>query len=273
MLASTFLAPCNCKPMPVDPDFGLTVADYAQHRSDFPAELFKRLTAHGFGLPGQRLLDLGTGTGALARVFQQAGCQVTGLDPSAEMLGGARQLSAAAGLKIEWLQASAEQTGLREQSFDLVSAGQCWHWFDAPSAAREITRVLKPEGRLMIAQFDWLPIAGNLVAAVEELILRYSPSWHLGGGTGLYPERFVQLGEAGFVDIESFSFDVQVPYSHEAWRGRIRASAGIGGSLRPAEVERFDAEHQALLREHFPQDPLAVPHRVFAMLARPPRMD
>lgn len=257
--------------MPVEPDFGLTVADYAQHRADFPTELFARLAKRGFGRAGQRLLDLGTGTGALARVFQQAGCQVTGLDPSAQMLLGARQLAGASGPAIHWIQASAEQTGLRDQSYDLVSAGQCWHWFDAHAAAREIARVLRPEGHLLIAQFDWLPIAGNLVAAVEDLILRYSPNWHLGGGTGLYPERFVQLGEAGFENIESFSFDVQVPYSHEAWRGRIRASAGVGGSLPPAEVVRFDAEHQELLQEHFPHDPLAIPHRVFAILARPPR--
>lgn len=258
--------------MPVEPDFGLTVADYAQHRADFPAELFTRLAARGFGHPGQRLLDLGTGTGALARVFQKAGCQVTGLDPSAQMLLGARQLADASQPAINWLQASAEQTGLRDQSFDLVSAGQCWHWFGAQAAAGEIARVLKPDGRLLIAQFDWLPLAGNLVAVVEELILRYSPDWHLGGGTGLYPERFVQLGEAGYQDIESFSFDVQVPYSHAAWRGRIRASAGVGGSLPPAEVARFDAEHRELLQEGFPQDPLAVPHRVFAILARPPRV-
>jgi SAM-dependent methyltransferase len=257
--------------MPVDPDFGLTVADYAQHRADYPGELFERLAALGFGHAGQRLLDLGTGTGALARVFAQADCQVTGLDPSAQMLQGARQLSGTAGQHISWLQGRAEQTGLRSQSFDLVSAGQSWHWFDADRAAREVARVLKPDGRLLIAQFDWLPIAGNLVAAVEKLILRYSPNWHLGGGTGLYPERFVQLGEAGFVDIESFSFDVQVPYRHEAWRGRIRASAGVGGSLPAAEVARFDADHQELLRRDFPQDPLAVPHRVFAILARPPR--
>lgn len=256
--------------MAVDPDFGRTVADYAEHRSDFPPELFCRLTEREFAKPGQSLLDLGTGTGALARAFSRQGCAVTGLDPSQAMLDGAQELAKAQNLRAQWVCASAEDTGLPSGQFDLVTAGQCWHWFDAPAAAAEIARVLRPNGRLMIAQFDWLPLPGNLVAEVEAMILRYSPSWHLGGGTGLYPERFVQLGLAGYRDIESFSFDVEVAYRHEAWRGRIRASAGVGGSLPPDEVERFDQEHKELLQQRSPQDPLSIPHRVFVILARPP---
>jgi len=41
---------------------------------------------------------------------------------------------------------------------------------------------------------------------------------------------------AGFVDVETFSFDVHVPYTQEGWRGRIRASAGIGRQFPPEEV-------------------------------------
>lgn len=73
---------------------------------------------------------------------------------------------------------------------------------------------------------------------------------------------------AGFHDIETFSFGIQVPYSHEAWRGRIRASAGVAASLSPEQVLHFDAELQSLLQEHFPVDPLSVPHRVFAVISR-----
>ena len=71
---------------------------------------------------------------------------------------------------------------------------------------------------------------------------------------------------AGFRRLETFSFDLDVSYSHEAWRGRIRASAGVGASLSPEGVIVFDRELQALLAEKFPQEPLAVLHRIFAAL-------
>ncbi len=61
-----------------------------------------------------------------------------------------------------------------------------------------------------------------------------------------------------------------MPYTHEGWRGRIRASAGVGGSLPPADVTRFDAEHAALLAEHYPEDPLSIPHRVWTLVATKP---
>jgi hypothetical protein len=75
---------------------------------------------------------------------------------------------------------------------------------------------------------------------------------------------------AGFSRLETFSFDLDVPYSHEAWRGRIRASAGVGASLSPDGVAAFDGELQALLAEKFPQEPLAVLHRVFAAIGKAP---
>ena len=87
---------------------------------------------------------------------------------------------------------------------------------------------------------------------------------------GLYPQWLRDLGEAGFTDIQSFSFDVDVPYSSEAWRGRIRASAGVGASLSPAQVEKFDAELRQLLEERFQASDktiLKVPHPTFAVIA------
>lgn len=59
-------------------------------------------------------------------------------------------------------------------------------------------------------------------------------------------------------------------YTHEAWRGRIRASAGVAASLSPEKVTRFDAELEQLLRERFPTDPLAVHHRAFALVCQSP---
>ena len=72
---------------------------------------------------------------------------------------------------------------------------------------------------------------------------------------------------AGFTDIETFSFDRAVSYSHEAWRGRIRASAGVCGSLPAEAALDFDRELAALLDAEFPEEPQEVPHRAFALLA------
>jgi hypothetical protein len=65
-----------------------------------------------------------------------------------------------------------------------------------------------------------------------------------------------------------FSIDVPVPYSHEAWVGRVRASAPIAGTLEPDRVKRFSTELATTLAERFPEDPLSVPHRVWAAVGR-----
>lgn len=252
-------------------DFGPTADDYARHRAVFPDSLFERLIAFRVGLRGQTVVDLGTGTGALARGFARNGCRVIGVDPSAEMLERARWLDEQAGVAIEYQTGRAEETGLEGDSADVVSAGQCWHWFDGAHALRESERLLKPEGHLLIAHFDWLPLAGNLVEATERLIATHNPAWSFAGGTGIYPRWFRDLAEGGFRDLKSFTYDVDVPYMPEDWRGRIRASAGVGGTLPPDAVSRFDRDLRDLLEQQFPGRPLSVPHRVFGLVAKPPR--
>ena len=253
------------------PDFGLTAQDYAQHRAGFPESFFERLAALGIGNQGQHVLDLGTGTGTLARGFAKRGCKVMGLDPAEKLLAKAEALDASEGVSMEYRVGYAEDTGLPGQSFDVVTAGQCWHWFDRPRAAAEITRLLRPDGRLVIAHFDWIPLPGNIVRATEELIEPHNRKWDMGWGMGIHPQWLRDLGEAHYREIETFSYDINVPYTPEAWRGRIRASAGVGGTLSPEEVERFDAEHAVLLAQRYPGNRLEIPHRVFAVISRPPR--
>jgi SAM-dependent methyltransferase len=251
-------------------DFGRTAEDYARHRAGFPEELFERLAAQGIGRAGQRVLDLGSGTGSLARGFAHGGARVTALDISGDLLARARALAVEEGVEIETLRAPAEDSGLPDASFEAVTAGQCWHWFDRPRAAAEARRLLVPRGRLAICHFDWLPRPGNVVAATEALIEAHNPAWTFGGGDGRYPAWAADASGAGFGDIESFDFEIPVPYSHEDWRGRIRASAGVGGSLAPEAVADFDAALGALLAAEFPGGPLQIPHRCFAMIATAP---
>jgi SAM-dependent methyltransferase len=252
------------------PDFGLTASDYARHRAGFPPELLERLVERGLVAPGARVVDLGTGTGSLARLFALHGCQVTGVDLAGPLLEQARTLDREAGVEIDYRERPAESTGLPGGAYALVAAGQCWHWFDRLAAAREVARLLGPEGVALIAHFDWLPIPGNVVAATEEILLRHTPSWPFANRAGLYPEWLTDLQIAGFRSIETFSFDLDVPYSHEGWVGRVRASAPVAGTLDDEGVRHCSQELERMLRERFPEDRLAVPHRVWAVTARAP---
>jgi SAM-dependent methyltransferase len=251
-------------------DFGRTAADYAAHRAGFPGEFFGRLRPYGVGLAGQRVADTGTGTGNLARGFAAAGCAVTGLDIAPELLAEARQLDRAAGVRVRDLVASAERTGLAPGRWDVVSAGQCWHWFDRPRAAAEARRLLAPGGRLLICYFSYLALPGNVCAASEELVLARNPSWAMAGDTGIHPEYTIDVAQAGFTGIETFSFDVLVPYTHTAWRGRMRTCNGVGASLPDDQVARYDANLAAVLAERFGNEPMQVPHRAWALIARAP---
>jgi SAM-dependent methyltransferase len=258
-------------PSRLGPEFGRRADDYRRHRAGFPESLFERLAELGVGLLGQRIVDLGTGTGTLARGFAQRGCAVIGVDHDARMLAAARALDAERGLQVEYRAAAAEDTGLEARCADVVSAGQCWHWFDRAAAAREVARILRPDGILAIAYLDWIPRPGNVVEATERLVLRHCPGWRGAGGPFGYPWAG-ELEAAGFREPRSLAYDVDLTYTHEAWRGRVRTCNALGATLPDAAVEAFDAELAVLLAGEFPADPLEVPHRVFALVLRAPRV-
>jgi SAM-dependent methyltransferase len=247
-----------------------TAGDYAAFRAGFPAEFYERLAGYGIASGSgtqKRALDLGTGTGTLARALAVRGWRVTGLDISADMIGAARRLDAAAGVDVDYVVARSEATGLAAAAFDLVSAGTCWHWFDKPAAAREAYRLLASNGRLVVAAMEWQSRPGNVVSATSDLIHKHNPQWP-DDQLGFRFEWAEDLSAAGFTIIDRFVFDVTVPYTHEAWCGRIRASAGVSASLDRAAADAFDHEHAELLRARFPLEPLTVPHRILAIVAR-----
>jgi len=221
-------------------DFGKTAADYGKHRAGFPPKLFDRLAAIGIIRAGMRTLDLGTGTGTIARSLAQRGCESIGLDRSAPLMQEARRIDREGGVTVRYIEAVAEDTGFPEASFDLVLAGQCWFWFDRPRAALEARRIMKPGGHLVIAFFDWIPLPANVAEQTEKLIERHNPKWKLGGGIGMHPRCLADMASAGFRSLETFSFDLDVPLlargvarPHSRQRRRRRESlAGSRGGVR-----------------------------------------
>src|SRR5262249_30357747 len=144
-------------------NFGASANDYARFRAGFPDSFFDRLASYGLGASREYVVDLGTGTGTLARGFALRGCHVTGIDPDERLLEQARLLAEEVSVSIDYKTGTAENIPLADNCAELVTAGQCWHWFDGPKAAAEMARIIRPRGHVVIAYFSWLPLPGNVV--------------------------------------------------------------------------------------------------------------
>ena len=248
-------------------DWSLTSGDYAAHRPGPPARLYDMLALLGVGRPGQRLLDLGTGTGLVAREFARRGCNVSGTDIAPGQVDAAREQARAEGLAVDFQVAPAETCPYADASFDVVTASQCWLYFDVDSTIAEVRRVLKPGGVLVTTHFSWLALADPVASASEELVLRFNPAWKGAHWAGHIPS--VPPWSVGRAAVQAmFWFDEAVPFTRESWRGRMRACRGVGATLPPAEVAAFDLEHQAWLEQRVPLN-FQVLHRVDAHLFRP----
>lgn len=248
-------------------DWGKTSADYAEWRPDYPAEFYHRLMALGVGQAGQKILDLGTGVGFLARNFARQGCETAGVDISPEQIATAQQAAESEGLRIDFRVAPAEATGFPDTSFDAVTASQCWLYFDQQRAIAEVKRLLRPGGVLVTSHFCWLPRRDRIARASEELVLQFNPDWTAADWAGEIP-AIPRWAEGHFRLVDMFVFDAPVEFTRERWRGRFRACRGVGAALSPEEVARFDAAHSRLLENSAPEV-FEILHRVDCHILQP----
>lgn len=120
---------------------------------------FKQRLVAQVGLrPGERLLDVGCGTGTLTILLKQScpDADVVGLDGDPKTLAIARGKADKAGLSIEWREGMSWAPGVPDQSFDHVTSSLLLHHLDFDgkmTTLNAMRRVLKPGGTLHIA--DW----------------------------------------------------------------------------------------------------------------------
>src|ERR1700690_963606 len=131
-----------------------------------------KLVRHAGVRAGQRVLDVGCGTGVVAVTAARRGAQVTGLDLTPQLLERARENSRIASVTVDWHEGDAESLPFADAAFDVVLS-QFGHMF-APRpevAVAEMLRVLKPGGT--IAFSTWPP--EHYVGRSFLLIGRYMP--------------------------------------------------------------------------------------------------
>jgi SAM-dependent methyltransferase len=244
-----------------------TSQDYLRFRPGYPREFFTLLRHLGIGRPGQRILDLGAGTGALAIPFAQAGASVTAVDLSSGQIRAAQQSARRRNVKIVFLTAPAERTRLPNHSFDVISASMCWRYFDEGHMVKEVLRLLRPGGCLLICSLLWIPDIDEIGSKTDTLMRAYNPQVHWRDRTGDV-EVIPQWSVERFRLRSCHQFTTDIFFSRASWRGRIRASKWIGAGLPAEKAKAFDEEHKALLERVAPTR-FAIPHRIRLQVFEP----
>ncbi|MHB1571008.1 MAG: class I SAM-dependent methyltransferase [Solirubrobacteraceae bacterium] len=164
--------------------------------------------------PGQRILDVATGTGMVAAALARRGAHVTGIDQSEAMLAAARARHGAA---VEFVHGEAERLPFDDGTFDALTFTYLLRYVDDPAQTmRELARVVAPGGRIGMVEFG-LPPAGPLRAG-----------WRLHTRAGLpligrmVSGAWYEVGRFLGPSIEQFHSDL--PDLPALWRG-----AGIAG--------------------------------------------
>lgn len=226
-------------------DWGLASADYAKYRDIYPEEFYKRILDMGFCKKGQKALDLGTGTGVLPRNMYKYGAEFTGTDISENQIKYAEMLSG--DMNIRYIVSSAEKLDFPAKSFDVVTACQCFMYFDKKIILPKIHTFLKDNGHFLILFMAWLPYESEIAKKSEDLVLKYNPSWS-GGGMTRYAPQMPEGAEYLFAIENAVSYDIDVSFTRESWNGRMKACRGMDASLSAKEISEFEKEHLAYLK-------------------------
>ncbi|MBR4626359.1 MAG: class I SAM-dependent methyltransferase [Ruminococcus sp.] len=248
-------------------DWGRASDDYAKYRDIYPPLFFQKIAGRGLCVRGQKVLDLGTGTGVVPRLMYGFGADWTGADISEEQIAQARVLAEKEGKKIDFIVSSAEDIDFPDGTFDVITACQCFFYFDYDVVVPKLARLLKDGGRLVILFMAWVPADDAVAKASEELVLRYNPSW-TGGGYKRAPVFVPEIAGEYFDTEAREEYDLDVPFTRESWNGRMKACRGIGASLTPEKTAEWEKEHLKMLADIAPEEFEILHHAAYAVLRK-----
>ncbi len=189
---------------------------------------------------GERILDVATGTGMVAaELLARADCTVVGLDQSAEMLAGARARFAAVpdyAARVELIEGQAERLPFADATFDALTFTYLLRYVDDPPATlRELTRVLRPGGRIASLEFGVPP------RVIPRLAWRFYTTVGLPALGRLYSRDWAAVGRFLGPSISGFYARHPLPALVGYWREaglqdiRVRRMSLGGGVVMSAK--------------------------------------
>ena len=146
--------------------------NYIKFRPKYPQEVITFLKTNEILSQDCLIADIGSGTGILSELFLKNGYKVYGIEPNNEMRLAAENLLKNF-LNFTSINGSAESTGLKQESIDLIIAGQAFHWFDQEKARIEFLNILKPDGHVILIWNRRKKAGSKFLVDYENLLLTY----------------------------------------------------------------------------------------------------
>lgn len=152
--------------------FTSRVDNYVRYRPSYPHQVLDTLREECRLTRESVIADVGSGTGILSVLFLKNGNRVFGIEPNCEMREAAEQFLSA-DPNFNSIDGTAEATTLPAGSVDFVTAGQSFHWFDPLKARIEFSRILKPQGWVILVWNERL-MTTPFLQAYERILRAYS---------------------------------------------------------------------------------------------------
>ncbi len=202
--------------------FSSRVDNYVRYRPRYPEAILETLRTDCGFTPESVVADIGSGTGFLTELFLQNGNTVYGVEPNPDMrAAGERLLQSYPGFHS--VDARAEATTLPDHSFDLVVAGQAFHWFAPEKTKVEFARIMQPEGWVALVWNGRETSGSPFLVAYEQLLRTYGTDYEQVRHKGT--EENVLAAFFGPGALQKRIFDNQQTFDYEGLEGRLRSSS------------------------------------------------
>ena len=239
--------------------FNKIAESYDKYRPRYPEEMYDFLKDKFELNETSYILDIACGTGIVTRELARISPHTYGVDRAAGMLKIAEETVKKAGLKVIFRDGAAEDTGLPDNTFDLITVGQAFHWFDLEPTFTEFDRLLKPNGSLAVFWNNIKTINESYYQKVLGLVKKFNPnfkpnyrySWDTQGKPAPDTENNLRESEI-FKEIEVHSFPNLIEYDFDKYVGFFYSKSYVGGTLSSKEFEKFVEEMKMVLSEYFP---------------------
>ncbi len=235
-------------------DWGLTSFNYDKYRNIYPKELYDRLKKLKVAKSKTSWLDLGTGTGILPMNLYNKNSDITAVDISENQINYARDYAEKNNMRINYFVSSAEDTKLPDNSFDCITAAQCFWYFNRDKMIAEIKRMLKPGGRFIKIYMSYT-LDDFIAKESHELVKSINSDWTPGASGS--KDMFDDL----FDNRVTQTFYCSIPFTRKTWHGRMCACRGTLASMDNAAFLKWDKAHKEFLSNC--PDKFSIKHKVY----------